>query len=593
MFRFVTVFGRILMTVVFLAAAIAGLLYFYLNTERVDLTIRNRIIDDVNEIVLESTKWDTEIHRVNARLLNNYDELTNTENIIQTLLEQLSVYPQTRTEVLQLDKTIQEKSNFVSQFKAEITVLKKALATLPNIYQKLLESDEIQQSEFDEQFLKLFTNVANYSLDSSPTTLAEIKQQILAIENNLLNTDLDFQYQDLLYEFLEQVSTIMVARPDVDAILQQIEALPIQIQANAITNSIRSDVAMQLVEQEKNKTYLTYYAAALLLILTLLATKLFMNYFRLEKTVKDRTKDLQAALENLKNSEMILVQTEKMSALGQLVAGVAHEVNTPLAYTKNALELTRSNIEQLEFRRFVNLADLLVDLVENPKADNATEQKKNILAEIQQIKAHLHELDFDGFRYADMVDEINTLINDGMTGVEQINNLVNNLRNFSRLDRGHLARHKLSESIQSTLTLLKYELRGKNVTTDIQEECVIECMPSQINQVLLNIIGNANHATPENGSISITLKRLDNDYAGITIKDNGSGIEPDKLKDIFNPFFTTKEVGKGTGLGLSISHKIIQEHNGDIQVKSTVGIGTEFLIKLPFMIANKHGKELA
>lgn len=591
MFRFVTVLGRILMTVVFLAAAIAGLLYFYLNTERVDLSIRNRIIDDVNEIVLESMAWDIEIHRVNAQLLNNYDALTNTENIIQTLLEQLSVYPQTRTEVLQLDKTIQEKSNFVALFKSEITVLKKALATLPNIYQKLLESDDIQQSEFDEQFLKLFTNVANYSLDSSPTTLAEIKQQILMIETNLLNTDLDFQHQDLLYEFLEQVGTIMVVRPDVDAILKQIEALPIQIQANAITYSIRENVALQLIEQDKNKTYLTYYAAALLAILALLAIRLFINYFRLEKTVEDRTKDLQTALENLKNSEMIMVQTEKMSALGQLVAGVAHEVNTPLAYTKNALELTRENIAQLEFRRFVNLADLLVDLVENPKADDVYEQKKNILEEIRQIKAHLHALDLDGFRYADMVDEINALINDGMTGVEQISDLVNNLRNFSRLDRGHLSRHKLSESIDSTLTLLKYELRGKEITVDVQEECIIECMPSQINQVLLNIIGNANHATAEDGAIAITLKKLDNDYAALIIQDNGSGIEPSKLKDIFNPFFTTKEVGKGTGLGLSISHKIIQEHNGEIQVKSTVGIGTEFLIKLPFMIANKHDKE--
>ena len=290
---------------------------------------------------------------------------------------------------------------------------------------------------------------------------------------------------------------------------------------------------------------------------------------------------------------MILVQTEKMSALGQMVAGVAHEVNTPLAYTKNALELTQSNLEQLQFRKFVNLADLLVDLVSNPTADDVRAQKTTILKEIEEIKAHLVEMGLEGFRYADMVDEVEALIADGMTGVEQISDLVVNLRNFSRLDRGHLSRHSLRESIQSTLTLLKYELKNKQVTTEIVEDCTIECMPSQINQVLLNIIGNANHATSEGGEIKITLDQIDAGHAGIFIQDNGSGIEPEKLKDIFNPFFTTKKIGEGTGLGLSISHKIIKEHNGEIQVKSIVGKGTEFLIKLPLTLTKEQGMGLA
>ena len=581
------------MTLAFIIVAVVGLVYFYLNTENVDLQSSNKVIDDTNQLVNESAEWNVEILRVNAGVVSNPDSFSKDEREIKAILAKLKQESSIAAEVNSLEETFAEKTNLVGQFTLEIKVLHGALDSLIKIYEQILRYPEIQSSEFDELLLKLFTVVANYNINTTPEAFDEIQTQMSAVEVALLETDLSFRLQDVIYEFLSQVGVVTVTRPDINNLLAQIDALPVVAKTNAIKDKIRAHVATELIEQERNKTYLIYYAAALLIILMVMAVRLFINYFRLEKMVEERTEDLQTALENLKNSEMILVQTEKMSALGQMVAGVAHEVNTPLAYTKNALELTQSNLEQLQFRKFVNLADLLVDLVSNPTADDVRAQKTTILKEIEEIKAHLVEMGLEGFRYADMVDEVEALIADGMTGVEQISDLVVNLRNFSRLDRGHLSRHSLRESIQSTLTLLKYELKNKQVTTEIVEDCTIECMPSQINQVLLNIIGNANHATSEGGEIKITLDQIDAGHAGIFIQDNGSGIEPEKLKDIFNPFFTTKKIGEGTGLGLSISHKIIKEHNGEIQVKSIVGKGTEFLIKLPLTLTKEQGMGLA
>lgn len=584
---------RIFMTLAFIIIAVAGLVYFYLNTENVDLQKSNRVIDEANQLVSESAEWNVEILRVNTGVLSSPDSFSKDEREIRTIISQLKQEPSIAAEVNSLETTILEKTNLVGQFTLEIKVLHAALDSLIKIYEQILKHPEIQSSEFDELLLRLFTVVANYNINTTPEAFTEIQKQMMNVELALLETNLSFQLQDVMYEFMSQVGIVMATRPDINNLLMQIDALPIAAKANIIKAKVREGVAEQLIEQEYYKTYLIYYAAALLIILMVLAIRLFINYFRLEKIVEERTQDLQTALENLKNSEMIMVQTEKMSALGQLVAGVAHEVNTPLAYTKNALELTQSNIEQLKFRQFVNLADLLIDLVSNPNAENVHHQKYAILEEIRQIKTHLSEMDLEGFRYADMVDEVEALIADGMTGIEQISELVTNLRNFSRLDRGHISRYALSDSIKSTLTLLKYELKNKQVTTEITEDCIIECMPSQINQVLLNIIGNANHATIDGGSINITLDQLDAQHAGIFIKDNGTGIAPEKLKDIFNPFFTTKKIGEGTGLGLSISHKIIKEHGGEILVKSTIGQGTEFIIKLPLTLTKEQGKVLA
>ncbi|WP_158520523.1 ATP-binding protein [Wohlfahrtiimonas sp. G9077] len=578
---------RVTLTLIFISAAVMGLIYFYLNTHKVDVRQSAQIIDTVNAIVHESSRLDVAILQINAGIDTDEATILQIQKKMAMLIDQLSHEPVIHESLSTLANTMDRKEEWIKQFQAEIPVLDEALQSLPQLYEQILANDDIVASEFDALFLRLFTTVVKYNLNSTDALKASIRAQMRIIEALLITTDLPFATQDILYDFLGQVGIVMETRPDIDHILQSMAALPVVANADAIKTEVRRSVSAALAAQGRHQTELMIYAAALLGILTLLAIRLFINYVRLEQRVMARTQDLQKALHDLQESEMILVQNEKMSALGQMVAGVVHEVNTPLAYTKNALELTAANLTAFHVPRLVALAESVMTLIQDPNADDVAARKAHIVYEVKAITTNLQAAGIDDVPFSEMTSEIESLIADGLTGIEQISGLIHNLRNFSRLDRGHIARQSLKDAVESTLMLLKYELKNKYVTVKIVEDCIIECMPSHINQVLLNIIGNANQATDDDGLIEITVARADATFAKITIADNGSGIEESTLQQIFNPFFTTKKVGQGTGLGLSISHKIMQEHGGTIEVTSTVGQGTTFTLLLPFVIESQ------
>lgn len=248
--------------------------------------------------------------------------------------------------------------------------------------------------------------------------------------------------------------------------------------------------------------------------------------------LENQKKELENALTKLKDAQLQIVQSEKMAALGKLVAGVAHEINTPLA-------AVRSNLDMLEKY--------------STKTDNATEIK-DFIAEISPINRE---------------------------AIHRIDNLIKTLKNFTRLDEAKKKKVDITEGLKSTLALIHHEIKNRiEIKENYAKLPLVSCYPDYINQVFMNIILNAAQSIKNTGWIEITTYE-ENNFIYIKISDNGIGISPNDLNKIFDFGFTTKKIGQGTGLGLSLSKKIIEEHNGIIEVQSTLGKGTTFSIKIP------------
>lgn len=294
----------------------------------------------------------------------------------------------------------------------------------------------------------------------------------------------------------------------------------------------------------------------------------------LEAKVQERTealqnanKELGMAIDNLKSTQTQLVNAEKMASLGQLTAGIAHEINNPINFvTSNIIPLRRDLADLMEL---MSQYDLLHTIPGNHEE------------ELQAIKKLQRELDYDFLK-----EEIGILLNGMEEGAKRTAEIVKGLRIFSRLDESDLKKVNINEGIESTLILLNSSMGGKiDLVKDYDPDAYLECYPGKLNQVIMNITNNAiqalhEHVHDKRGQITIQTRALA-DTIRISISDNGPGIPESIRSKIFEPFFTTKAVGQGTGLGLSIVYSIIESHKGQINVFSNPGEGTTFEIDLP------------
>ena len=387
---------------------------------------------------------------------------------------------------------------------------------------------------------------------------------------------------------LTSVGTILQNKPLIESKLRQLVATPVGDYAAALSAAAQEMYTIAVTRIDQARLMLAVYAVVLLLAVGFIALRLHGSYREinhantelavlnesLEQRVAERTQELSGTLADLKESQVQLVQAEKMSSLGQLVAGISHEINTPLLYLANNAELIRERLEPL--RDFIGACVNAFSIKSEDFSDRAEYQAKFVSA-LRDVKIQLRD-----FELVAAVEEIQDLTRDSIAGLGELTEMAQSLKDFSRLDRAPIASFDVNAGLDKTLLIAKNIIKHKATVNKFYGEIPeIECSPSQINQVFLNIVTNAAQAIETQGEIVITTKLHGSNHVAVRISDTGCGIPEENLNKIRDPFFTTKEVGTGTGLGLSIVDEIIRSHFGELQVESVVGKGSAFTVILP------------
>ncbi|AYH45774.1 ATP-binding protein [Azoarcus sp. DN11] len=406
------------------------------------------------------------------------------------------------------------------------------------------------------------------AFDGVPKSELTHRGKFSAFEGTVENRDLISSYLPVLDPGSSRIVGVFEVYSDVTPFLQQIQHTSEQIRGTANANQTKLEAAA--LENQAAVDATSYRQLATIAgLLVLLFAALLAIVRRAEKIIRQQAADRA-------NFHQQLAQSEKMASLGQMVAGVAHQLNTPLAFSQNNILMVKDALQSMELP--MQVAGKLSSILEDVEGDKVT-------IRVSQLKANLDKLQ-NGNVDLTMLQE---MLKDVLGGIDQMTELVVNLRDFTRLDRAATTNADLNESLHTVAYIAQTVIpRNIELVEEYGELPEVECNPSQLNQVFLNLINNAAQAIDGPGRVRIRSLAA-GDKVRVEIQDNGSGIPDDVLPNIFDLYYTTKPAGEGTGLGLAIARNIVAEHGGDISVSTRVGVGTTFTVTLPV----RQGEPLA
>lgn len=384
-----------------------------------------------------------------------------------------------------------------------------------------------------------------------------------AFEGAIENRDFLSSYLPVIQTGTSNIVGVVEVYSDVTPFLEQIRQTTLKIRQAADANQQKVKDEAQAAQDNIDASS-TRIVLIVVVLMAILFGALYSIIRRADATIKKQEKERQA-------TQQMLAQSEKMAMLGQMVAGVAHQLNTPLAFSQSNVQMVREALKEMQAP--LKLARMMTDMVKKTEGDQAVIKIAGLRASLPQLEAGNPDLT--------MLDR---MLTDTLDGIAQMSEMVVNLRDFTRLDRAKTVNADLNKSLHTVVYIAKSVLPEHVVILKAFGALpLMECNPSQLNQVFLNLINNAAQAMEGNGVITVRSAQ-EGDLVKIEVADNGPGIAPEVLPHIFDLYFTTKP-DVGTGLGLTIARDIVRAHGGDIAVETFVGSGTTFTVSLPVKLA--------
>ena len=501
--------------------------------------------------------WTNDVLGVQLGVLPNYDRLAapfyglqkSRDELGQATQTQLSLpaadQQQVNETIRALGTTLMQKVDLAGKIAARFAILnnsERALSVSIDATLNTLEKAQLPvvvASHVIDLTARIAVLVYDPQQESMPAALGELEALAPSLPENL---------QSEVRAVIIHATTILSQRGRMRQLAAQMQERPVSASARALQHVFTTH-RERLLQRE------SLYRGVVVVLIALLAGSLALVAWQLRGTARKISENYERLRGEQAELEAQLVQSSKLASLGQMVAGIAHEINTPLAYLRATIEM---------------LQQLLTGAIE------AASDERGFGEKLQQRSPQGD---------ASLYDDIRSLLSDGVYGTERISEFVRSLKNFSRRDDASVGVFSLAELADSALVLSTHVTKQiAQVRREFDTAPKVRCAPSQIVQVLLNLINNSLQAMEGldgKGVLAVTVVAVKGDMVRIDVADNGVGIPPDVVPRVLEPFFSTKRLGEGTGLGLAICNKIIKAHSGQLAIKSTVGVGTTMSILLP------------